>query len=198
MSEQPTFKSLEHEGWSERAAGYDDYTARITNFGIAPLLDAADIGLGQRVLDVCCGTGLVAAAAVERGASVVGIDISEDMVAIAAAKSITAVFGVGDAEALAFDDASFDGVICNFGLYHLPDPDRAIAEAARVLRPGGRLHHLVRTRRLTPLPHHSRGNRATRHDGCRPAAGAPRLPPRRPAGKYRLDAGGRLRRYCFR
>ena len=56
---------------------------------------------------------------------------------MAKAKGIDCQFQVGDAETLPFGDASFDRVICNFGLYHLPGPDRAIAEAARVLRPGG-------------------------------------------------------------
>lgn len=138
MDEQPTFKSLERQGWSDRAAGYDDYTARITNPGIAPLLAAARLAPGQQVLDVCCGTGLAAAAAAARGASLIGLDISEAMIAAANEKGLAAEFRVGDAEALPFADAAFDRVICNFGLYHLPDPDRAIAEAARVLKRGGR------------------------------------------------------------
>lgn len=136
--EQPTFKSLERQGWSERAGAYDEYTARITSPGIAPLLAAAGIAAGQRVLDVCCGTGLVAAEAADREASVVGLDISEAMIAAAKAKGLPVEFQAGDAEALPFADASFDRVVCNFGLYHLPEPDRAIAEAARVLKPGGR------------------------------------------------------------
>ena len=56
----------------------------------------------------------------------------------ASAKPLKANFRVGDAEALPFPDGAFDRVICNFGLYHLPEPDRAIAEAARVLWRGGR------------------------------------------------------------
>jgi SAM-dependent methyltransferase len=133
-----TFKALERQGWSERAAIYDAVSAKITNYGIAPLLDAAAIGPGQKVLDVCCGTGLVAMRALARGAEVVGIDISAEMVAAANAKRLQATFRVGDAEALPFADAAFDRVICNFGLFHCADPDRAIAETARVLRPGGR------------------------------------------------------------
>ncbi len=138
MHEQPTFKSLEQQGWNERAHGYDVHTARITSPGIVPLLDAARLAPGQRLLDVCCGTGLVAAAAAAHGLSVTGIDISESMIAQASKKGLAVEFEVGDAEALSFPDASFDRVVCNFGLYHLPDPDRAIAEAARVLKPGGR------------------------------------------------------------
>jgi SAM-dependent methyltransferase len=138
MDEQARFKSLERQGWNERAQGYDVYTARITNPGIAPLLAAAALAPGLRVLDLCCGTGLVAAAAAAQGASVTGVDISEAMIAEARTKELAAEFEVGDAEALPVTDASFDRVICNFGLYHLPDPDRAILEAARVLKPGGR------------------------------------------------------------
>lgn len=135
---QHTFKSLEQEGWSQRAGSYDRTKASFTNYGIAPLLDAADIDAGQHVLDVCCGTGLVTKAALQRGADVVGLDISEPMVEIAGAKRLDASFRTGDAEALPFPDATFDRVICNFGLYHLHDPDRAITEASRVLKPGGR------------------------------------------------------------
>jgi SAM-dependent methyltransferase len=138
MSSAPTFKSVEHAGWNARATSYDDITAIITNYGIVPLLDAAGIAAGQKVLDVCCGTGLVAAAAMERGAMVTAIDIAEDMIMAARAKGLPADFRVGDAEALAFPAASFDRVVCNFGLFHVPEPDKAIAEAARVLRPGGR------------------------------------------------------------
>ncbi|GLQ53681.1 hypothetical protein GCM10010862_09400 [Devosia nitrariae] len=68
----------------------------------------------------------------------IGTDICEAMVVEAGAKGLAAEFQIGDAEALSFPDASFDRVVCNFGLYHLPDPDRAIMEAARVLKPGGR------------------------------------------------------------
>lgn len=137
MAKQQTFKSVEHDGWNERAGVYDTYTARITNYGIEPLLAAAGIKRGQRVLDVCCGTGLVAAEAEKRGATVTGIDIAEDMIATAQGKKLAAEFHTGDAEALSFADASFDRVICNFGLYHLPEPDRAVQEAARVLKRGG-------------------------------------------------------------
>ena len=138
MSSAPTFKSVEHAGWNARATSYDDITAIITNYGIAPLLDAAGIAPGQELLDVCCGTGLVAQAAAARGATVTAIDIAEDMIAAARAKDLPADFHVGDAEALSFPDRTFDRVICNFGLFHVPEPDKAIAEAARVLRPGGR------------------------------------------------------------
>jgi ubiquinone/menaquinone biosynthesis C-methylase UbiE len=138
MMSEPTFKTLEQEGWSDRASTYDAYTARISSSGIDPLLDAAGIGAKQNVLDICCGTGLVTAAAIERGATLTGIDISAEMVAMAQSKGLKADFRTGDAEALAFPDAAFNRVICNFGHFHLQEPNRAIAEAARVLERAGR------------------------------------------------------------
>jgi 2-polyprenyl-3-methyl-5-hydroxy-6-metoxy-1,4-benzoquinol methylase len=86
MSSHLTFKALEHQGWDERAESYDNYTARITSYGVGPLLEAANIAPRQEVLDVCCGTGMVSAAMIERGASVTGIDISAEMIAIAERK----------------------------------------------------------------------------------------------------------------
>jgi len=133
-----TFKSLEHRGWRERAKIYDQYSARFCCYGITPLLNAAGISEGQAVLDVCCGTGKATAAAAERGATVTGIDFSEEMIAVATAKGVSADFRTGDAESLPFGSALFDRVINNFGLLHLSEPERAVAEAARVLRPGGR------------------------------------------------------------
>lgn len=134
----PTFKSLEEEGWNERAGLYDDFTAALTAQGIEPLLAAAAVGPDQEVLDLCCGTGMVTAAALERGARVTGVDFARSMIEAARRKGLAARFEVGDAEELAFPDACFDRVVCNFGLIHLAEPDRAIAEAYRVLRPGGR------------------------------------------------------------
>ena len=138
MSGTTTFKSLELAGWSERADAYDRFTAALTGQVIEPLLDAAGVGSGQDVLDLCCGTGLVTAAALERGARVTAVDFAPSMIEAARRKGLAARFAVGDAEALRLPDASFDRVVCNCGLFHLADPDRAMAEARRVLRPGGR------------------------------------------------------------
>ncbi|MDK1373523.1 MULTISPECIES: methyltransferase domain-containing protein [unclassified Sinorhizobium] len=143
MFTQMTFKALEHRGWSERARIYDHYSGRFCRFGIAALIDAARISRGQSTLDVCCGTGEASLAAAARGAIVTGIDFCEEMIAEAKAKGSNVNFQVGDAEALIFEDAAFHRVINNFGTLHLADPDKAIAEAARVLRPGGRYAYTV-------------------------------------------------------
>ncbi len=133
-----TFKERELAGWHSKAGAYDDYFGRITPQIVDALLDAAAVGRGTRVLDVACGPGYVAAAAQEWGALAIGIDFAPGMVEEAKRKFPHADVRLGDAEALAFADGSFDAVVCGFGIGHLPEPDKAIAEAYRVLRPGGR------------------------------------------------------------
>jgi SAM-dependent methyltransferase len=92
----------------------------------------------MRVLDVACGPGFVAEAARERGAVATGVDFSPEMITIARARCPEIDFRRGDAQKLPFDAGQFDAVMMNFGIFHLPHPEQAFAEAARVLRAGGR------------------------------------------------------------
>jgi ubiquinone/menaquinone biosynthesis C-methylase UbiE len=92
----------------------------------------------MRVLDLACGPGFVSAAVAERGAQPVGLDFSSAMIGLACAGHPSIRFEEGDAEALPFADGSFDAVIGNFGIHHVPDPVRALREAHRVLCSGGR------------------------------------------------------------
>ena len=131
------FKAAERTGWTERAAFYDTHFAPITRQALDGLIEALAVGPGTRLLDIGCGTGDLAARSVARGADVTGIDVASTMVAIARAKVLGARFLVGDAEALGFGPATFDAVACAFCVWHLAEPDRAFAEAARVLRTGG-------------------------------------------------------------
>jgi ubiquinone/menaquinone biosynthesis C-methylase UbiE len=133
----PTFKQFESEGWHRQAPNYDEWAGRMTTAAVAPLLDAVGARSGMRLLDVCCGPGYLAAQATAKGLSAVGIDIAPAMVELARGHVPGAEFCIGDAEALDFGDGTFDAVVCAFGLLHLAQPERAISEAFRVLRPGG-------------------------------------------------------------
>lgn len=132
-----SFKELEHQGWAERARFYDDHFASVTRQAIDPLLEGLGDISGRRLIDICCGTGDLAEAAAFGKAEVTGVDFAEPMIEIARSRVPAAEFEVGDAEKLSFEDASFDAATCAFGLWHVADPDSAIAEAARVLKPGG-------------------------------------------------------------
>jgi ubiquinone/menaquinone biosynthesis C-methylase UbiE len=141
VSEPPVdadaFNAFEAEGWESKAAGYDGFFGRITGRVVEPLLDAAEVGPGTRVLDVATGPGYAAALAAERGASVVGMDVAEEMVSLAARLHPDLEFRQGNAEALPFPDEAFHAVVSNFGLLHLGHPERAASEFARVLDSGG-------------------------------------------------------------
>lgn len=138
MHANQDFKETERTGWSEKAPVYDDFAGRITAGAVGPLLDAVGVRPGMSFLDVCCGPGYLAAEAARRGADATGVDFAAPMVAEARRRFPGVTFAAGDAEALDFPDRSFDAAACAFGLLHLADPDRALAEARRVLAAGGR------------------------------------------------------------
>jgi SAM-dependent methyltransferase len=117
----------------------------------APLVvEAASLRPGERVLDVACGTGVVAreaAARVGANGTVVGLDLNPGMLAVARAlppgSGAPVEWREGDAAALPFPDAAFDVALCQFGLQYVPDRPAALAEMRRVLVPGGRLALLI-------------------------------------------------------
>jgi ubiquinone/menaquinone biosynthesis C-methylase UbiE len=131
------FKAFELEGWTGAAAPYAEVFGSVTRQTISAVLDAVQARPGVRLLDVACGPGWLCAAAAERGAAAVGIDISAGMLAEAKRRHPTVDFREGDAELLPFAAGEFDAVTMNFGLLHLGRPEQALAEASRVLRPGG-------------------------------------------------------------
>ncbi len=134
-----TFREVEYQAWAAKAAGYDDWFAPVTRQAIAPLLDALAGDYSQKsFLDICCGTGHLAAAAAERGARAEGVDFAEPMVEVARRNYPVLVFRQGDAEQLPYPAGAFDFAANAFGLWHLGDPPKSFREAYRVLKAGGR------------------------------------------------------------
>jgi ubiquinone/menaquinone biosynthesis C-methylase UbiE len=133
------FNAFEAAGWEQQAAGYEDFFGQITTRLVDPLLDAAEVDGGERVLDVATGPGYVAAKAAERGAVTIGLDNAEAMISLARRRHPRIEFRRGDVEALPFPDGSFDAVVGNFLMLHLGRPEQAAAEFVRVLAPDGRL-----------------------------------------------------------
>jgi len=139
VTEADAFNAFEAAGWEAKAAGYDRFFGAITGRVIEPLLDAAGVGEDSRVLDVATGPGYVAAEAARRGASVVGLDISSAMVALASELHPDIEFRRGDAQELPFGDGAFDAVVANFLILHVGRPEAVARELARVVVPGGAL-----------------------------------------------------------
>jgi SAM-dependent methyltransferase len=140
VSNFSAFEDMERSGWSDatRARGYVELFASASDQTIGSLLDAVESGPGLKALDLCCGQGNVSAALLDRGCEVVGIDFSRAMLAFARQRAPTATFIEANAQDLPFRDAEFDIVVSNLGICHVPDQPRALAQARRVLRPGGR------------------------------------------------------------
>lgn len=119
-----------------------------------------------KALDVACGTGDMVVELQKRGCTVTGVDLSEEMMAIARHKAPSATYMIADAEQMPFDVGSFDTVTCCFGVRNFVHLDKGLAEMARVLKSGGKMtilematpdSRLVRpfynfyTRRVIPL-----------------------------------------------
>jgi len=141
MVDTADFEKMERDGWGNPsiAKGYADGFGTATRLVARRLADAVEAAPGTRVLDLCTGHGVVAAELVARGAVVTGLDFSDSMIALARSAVPEARFVYGDAMAMEFPDRSFDAVTIGFGVPHFPDPDQGLAEACRVLKPGGRI-----------------------------------------------------------
>ena len=130
--------------WFDRRAGaYEDgFTARWRDPIQKGSFEALELKLGDRLLVVGCGTGAASRRAAAVAGSVVGADLSSEMLKEARqlARGIDNVtFVQADAEALPLEDASFTAILCTNSFHHYPNPAAAIGEMARVLAPGGRL-----------------------------------------------------------
>ena len=130
------FKEMQRQGWAHFAP-----LEALTIPQAAKLVRHAGVRAGQRVLDVGCGTGVVAVTAARRGAQVTGLDLTPQLLERARENSriasVTVDWHEGDAESLPFADAAFDVVLSQFGHMFAPRPEVAVAEMLRVLKPGG-------------------------------------------------------------
>ncbi|MEM9963564.1 MAG: class I SAM-dependent methyltransferase [Pseudomonadota bacterium] len=131
-------------GWDSRAELYGATTARATTQAIPALLAAARVAAGNRLVDVGCGPGYAAGAALGArrsalGAETVGFDAAPAMVTAAPRAHPGCRFEIADATALPGADGSFDAAPCSFGLFHLADPAAALLEMRRVLIGRGRV-----------------------------------------------------------
>lgn len=115
-----------------------DYDANRIGYSLELYSMAVDFGLPVRgkILDVACGTGLASEPFAKEGATITGIDNTQEMLAFAAGRIPGGTFVEGSAEKLAFDDNKFDATICAQAI-HWMDRERAIAEMIRVTKPGG-------------------------------------------------------------
>ena len=132
------FSAFELSGWDTNIRGYDSAFGAVARQTVGSMLDAAGVKRGMRVLDICCGPGMLAAEVLERDAEAIGLDFAVEAIELARKLVPKGRFQQGDAQALPFPTASFDAVLCGYGLMHLPEPATALREILRVLRPGGR------------------------------------------------------------
>jgi ubiquinone/menaquinone biosynthesis C-methylase UbiE len=140
ISEQQSqaFKEFERTGWAKQAGHYDSFVGQMTRQCTDALLAAVNARSGAKLLDVATGPGYVAAEATRRGFDAIGTDIADKMLEEARRRFADTKFEIADAEHLRYPGTSFDAVTCAFGMLHFPRPGKAVAEAYRVLRPGGR------------------------------------------------------------
>jgi SAM-dependent methyltransferase len=122
-------------------AGNYDYFSRFMEGSAVEFADRIGVKNGDEWLDVACGSGQLALVAARRGARVTGVDVATNSIEAArgraASEGLDARFDEGDAEAIAYTDASFDVVATIFGAMFAPRPELVASEMLRVCRPGG-------------------------------------------------------------
>jgi SAM-dependent methyltransferase len=124
--------------WGSGGRDYDRISEGVSN-ALTHLINRIDPQQGERFPDVATGTGLAARLLSSRGATVTGVDIGAGVIEAAKTLAPEIEFRVADAEALPFDDASFDAVTSTFGVMFVAQPETTAREMARVCRRGGRL-----------------------------------------------------------
>lgn len=137
------FADFEKSAWVQMSSKYDSIAGQMTRQAVDPILAAVEALPQSTLLDIATGPGYVAAAAAAKGVKTIGVDFSAEMLADARRTFPDLVLEQGDAESLQYADASFDKAVCAFGMLHFPRPGRALAEAHRVVRPGGKVAYTI-------------------------------------------------------
>jgi SAM-dependent methyltransferase len=130
---------LQRRLWSADPEGWALFSEPHTRPLFEAILVATGVGDDTRLLDIGCGTGLALTLAADRGATVTGVDVSDAMLGVARRRLPLADLRALDLQVLPFSDASFDVVMGVNAFQFAVDPVAAIAEAARVCAPGGRV-----------------------------------------------------------
>ena len=128
--------------WNSGGSSYDKISRTIAD-AIEHCVIRLDPQPAEHILDVATGTGWTARRIAARGAQVTGVDIGADLIeaakTCAAAEQLNADFQLGDAEALIFENKTFDAVISTFGVMFVSKPEAAAVELSRICKPGGRI-----------------------------------------------------------
>lgn len=146
LSKQETIAKIENV-FNAASDRFDDPALSFWNRFGQQTIDRLSLRPGDRVLDVCCGSGasaIPAAICVGSNGQVLGIDLAESLLELARDKSRqqgleNIEFQYGDFENLGFPSASFDAIVCVFGIFFVPDMLAAVQELWRMVRPGGKL-----------------------------------------------------------
>jgi SAM-dependent methyltransferase len=123
--------------WGQRVDDWSELMEPANRELYPPVLAAAGVGTGTKLLDLGCGSGVAAEVATGLGAEVTGLDATAPFVAVARTRVPSARFHVGELEELQFADDSFDVVTGFNSFQYAANPARALSEARRVARPGG-------------------------------------------------------------
>jgi SAM-dependent methyltransferase len=143
QTDREAFGAFEKKAWDRAADLYHRDWGPLTKQSVEPLLNAAQVRSGMRILDVATGGGYAAAAAHKRGALAIGIDFSQRQIELARRTYPGIEFRQANAEKIPFEPDSFDAVVMALGMLHLLNPEDAFSEAFRVLKPDGIFAHTV-------------------------------------------------------
>lgn len=173
------------EHWGRRPRDWAELAEPSNQPLFTTVLDRLGAQTGTRLLDIGCGSGYAAAMAAARGATVTGIDITPELIAIARERVPDGHFVIGGMDELPFDDGSFDAAVGFNAFQFAEEPERAVREAVRIVRPGGLIA-------ATTFAEPERNQSTALHLALEPlrsaaTGGAPHLP-------YALSAPGGLER----